>query len=163
MINDARLRLFDGIIVHQLDRFARNRYDSAIYKRQLKLAGARVYSVLEHLDDSPESIILESVLEGMAEYFSANLSRTVRVKSFEHAKNGIHMDGIPPLGYDVGPDRKLIINELEATAVVKIFEMHIAGYGYGAIAQHLNDNEYTAKTGRPFGKNSIADILRNEK
>ena len=73
MIKDSEFRLFDAVIVHKLDRFSRDRYDSAYYKRVLKKNGVRLISVLEHLDDSPESIILESVLQGMAEYYSKNL------------------------------------------------------------------------------------------
>ena len=62
MMKDGERNLFDVIIVHKLDRFARNRYDSAIYKRHLRKNGVRLESVLEQFDDSPESIILESVL-----------------------------------------------------------------------------------------------------
>ena len=78
MIADSSKRIFDAVIVHKLDRFARNRYDSAFYKRELKKNGVSLYSVLENLDDSPESIILESVLEGMSEYYSQNLSRETK-------------------------------------------------------------------------------------
>ena len=70
MISDSSSHTFDILLVHKLDRFARNRYDSAIYKRELRKNGVTVYSVLENLDSSPESIILESVLEGMSEYYS---------------------------------------------------------------------------------------------
>jgi len=63
LIKDSALDIFDAVIVHKLDRFSRARYDSAFYKRQLKRNGVRLISVLEQLDDSPESIILESVLE----------------------------------------------------------------------------------------------------
>ena len=66
MVDDSRKGIFDIVLVHKLDRFARNRYDSAVYKRELKKNGVSVYSVLENLDDSPESIMMESVLEGMA-------------------------------------------------------------------------------------------------
>lgn len=58
MIKDAELGAFDYVIVHKLDRFSRSKYDSAIYKRKLKLAGVQLLSVLENLDGSPESIIL---------------------------------------------------------------------------------------------------------
>lgn len=75
MISDAKNDEFDFVIVHKLDRFSRNRYDSAHYKKELKKAGVSVLSVLENLGDSPESIILESVLEGMSEYYSKNLAR----------------------------------------------------------------------------------------
>ena len=76
-IEDSKKGIFDIVLVHKLDRFARNRYDSAVYKRELKKNGVSVYSVLENLDDSPESIMMESVLEGMAEYYSQNLGREV--------------------------------------------------------------------------------------
>ena len=74
MISDSSNKTFDILLVHKLDRFARNRYDSAVYKRELKKNGVTVYSVLENLDDSPESIMMEAVLEGMSEYYSQNLA-----------------------------------------------------------------------------------------
>lgn len=70
MIKDAKKDLFDVVIVHKLDRFARNRSDSIGYRTELKRSGISLLSVLEYLDDGPESIILESVLEAMAEYYS---------------------------------------------------------------------------------------------
>lgn len=163
MIKDSELGLFDVVIVHKLDRFARNRYDSAFYKRLLKKNNVRVISVLEHLDDSPESIILESVLEGMAEYFSANLSREVMKGMKETAYQCKHTGGKPPLGYDVAPDKTYIINPREAEAVKIIFGMYADGAGYGQILDKLNEEGYRTKTGRKFGKNSLHDILRNEK
>ena len=74
MIQDSGRKAFEVLIVHKLDRFSRDRYDSARYKRQLKKNGIRLVSSLENLDGSPESIMMESVLEGMAEYYSKNLA-----------------------------------------------------------------------------------------
>ena len=54
MMKDSEMRLFDLVLVHKLDRFSRNRYDSAFYKNLLKTNGVRVVSVLEQLDDSTE-------------------------------------------------------------------------------------------------------------
>lgn len=163
MIHDSALGLFDAVIVHKLDRFSRDRYDSAFYKRQLKKNGVRLISVLEHLDDSPESIILESVLEGMAEYYSRNLAREIMKGMKETALQCKHTGGIPPLGYDVGPDKTYVINEHEAKAVRMIFEMYAAGKGYTDIIRALNEAGFRTKMGRQFGKNSIHEILRNEK
>ena len=56
----------DFCYVHKFDRFARNRYDSAIYKRKLTQCGVRLIAVAQPLDDSPESGILEAMLEAMA-------------------------------------------------------------------------------------------------
>lgn len=164
MIQDSALGMFDAVIVHKLDRFSRDRYDSAFYKRQLKKNGIRLISVLEPLDDSPESIILESVLEGMAEYYSANLARETLKGLKENAFECRHNGGLPPLGYDVDPEtKKYIVNENEAEAVKMIFEMYASGAGYNAIIDQLNLLGYKTKRGKTFGKNSIHEILRNEK
>ena len=164
MIEQAKESQVDYVIVHKLDRFARNRYDSAFYRHELEKTGVKVLSVLEQLDGSPESIILESVLEGMAEYYSKNLAREVRKGQNENALHAVHNGGTPPLGYDLTPDRKHYqINEVEAQAVRRIFSEYVSGYGYGLICDHLNKEGYKTKAGRPFGKNSIGEILRNEK
>ena len=74
MIKDSSNKKFDAVIVWKLDRFARNRYDSAKYKATLKKNGVKVISITEHISDDPNGIILESMLEGMAEYYSKELS-----------------------------------------------------------------------------------------
>lgn len=153
----------DFCYVHKLDRFARNRYDSAIYKRQLSNHNMRLIAVAQPLDDSPESIILESMLEAMNEYYSKNLSREVMKGMRENAFNGLHTGGTPPLGYDIGPDKKLITNQKEAEAVKTIFDMYLSGKSYPSIIAHLNQVGYVTKIGKPFQKTSIYDILRNEK
>lgn len=163
MMQDAELGLFQAVIVHKLDRFSRDRFDSAYYKRHLKSCGVRLYSVLENIDDSPESVILESVLEGMAEYYSKNLAREVMKGMKETAYQCKHTGGTPPLGYDVGPDKTYIINEYEAEAIRIIFEMYGFGEGYSAIIDTLNNKGFKTKTGKSFGKNSLHDILKNEK
>ena len=112
MIADSKSHNFNIVLVHKLDRFARNRYDSALAKRELKRNGVAVYSVLENLDNSPESIMMEAVLEGMSEYYSQNLAREVMKGLVENALQCKHTGGKPPLGYDVDlKTRKLIINE----------------------------------------------------
>ena len=85
MMADSKAHQWQYVIVHKLDRFARNKYDSVFHKRELKLNGVRVLSVTENLDDSPESAMLEAVLEGMAEYYSRNLSREVKKGLRENA------------------------------------------------------------------------------
>ena len=64
MIKDSERGIFDVIIVWKLDRFARNHYDSARYKTQLKRNGVKLVSATEVISAGPEGIILESVLEG---------------------------------------------------------------------------------------------------
>ncbi|WP_084295298.1 recombinase family protein [Caldanaerobius polysaccharolyticus] len=162
MVKDSELGLFQAVIVHKLDRFARNRYDSAFYKRQLKKNGVKLISVLEPLDDSPESIILESVLEGMAEYYSKNLAREVMKGLKENAYKARFNGGIPPLGYDI-KDGHYVINEKEAEAVRLIFQMYRDDYGYRHIIDELNLRGYKTKKGGNFSKNTLNAILKNQK
>ncbi|MBQ3562304.1 MAG: recombinase family protein, partial [Clostridia bacterium] len=113
---------------------------------------------------NPESVILESVLEGMAEYYSLNLSREVRKGLKENALAGKTTGGRPPLGYDIDPDSKrLVINTFEASAVKLIFKMYLDGCSYGKIISELNTKGYKTKRNEPFGKNSIHSILKNPK
>lgn len=164
MIADSRNKAFDIVLVHKLDRFARNRYDSAVYKRELKKNGVTVYSVLENLDDSPESIMMEAVLEGMSEYYSQNLSRETMKGMRETALQGKHTGGVPALGYDVDPEtRKLVINEEEAQAVRLIFAMYSVGHGYSDILDALHERHWLTKRKQEFAKNSLYCILTNPK
>ena len=151
------------VIVHKLDRFSRDKYDSAMYKQKLKVKGIRVVSVLENLDNSPESLILESVIEGMAQYYSANLAREVAKGQRENGLRAMHNGGDAPLGYDVTNDKRYAINKEEAQAVKIIFDMYINGYSYSNIIDKLNDLGYKTKRGNKFGKNSLHGILSNEK
>ena len=123
MIEESNEGKFDIVLVHKLDRFARNRYDSAIYKTKLKKNKVKVYSVLENIDDSPESVMLEALLEGMSEYYSKNLAREVMKGMTENALQCKHTGGKPPIGYDLDENKKLIINEQEAKAVKLIFKL----------------------------------------
>lgn len=163
MIQDSGKGIFDIVLVHKLDRFSRDRYDSAIYKKRLKKNHVTLRSVLERIDDSPESIMMESVLEGMSEYYSRNLGREVMKGMRETALQCKHTGGGTPLGYDLDENRQLIINEHEAEAVKIIFEMFAEGHGYSNIINHLNSLGYKTKRGQMFGKNSLYDILSNEK
>ena len=125
MFDDAKKGLFDVIIVHKLDRFARNRADSAIYRKELSKNGVKLISVLENFDDSPESIILQSVIEGYNEYYSKNLRREVMKGLKENALTCRFTGGIPCLGYDIDKETlKYKINPFEAEAVKLIFKRY---------------------------------------
>ena len=85
MIRDSAKKQFDIVLIWKLDRFARNRFDSATYRAILKRNGVNVVSAKESISDGPEGIILESMLEGMAEYYSAELSVKVKRGQKENA------------------------------------------------------------------------------
>lgn len=162
MIKDSEKQKFDAVIMYTLDRFARNRYDSAIYKAKLKKNGVKVFYAKQPMPDTPEGIILESVLEGYAEYYSENLARSIKRGMKENALHGIAM-GNAPLGYKVGADRKFEIEPVGAKAVRTAFEMYASGKSKTEICKWLNDNGYKTSYGNPFNKNSLDRILRNDK
>lgn len=71
MIKDSSKHQWDMVIVYKLDRFSRDKYESTIHKHTLKENGVKLVSAMENIPDSPEGIILESLLEGMNQYFSS--------------------------------------------------------------------------------------------
>ena len=164
MITASKSGDFDFAIVHKLDRFSRNRYDSAFYKRELKKNGVQLLSVLEQMDDSPESIILESVLEGMSEYYSKNLAREVMKGMRESAMACRYVGGWVPYGFRVDKEtHKYIIDEYEAEAVKMIFRDVADGCGYNAVLNKLNAMGYRTRLGNTFSKETLYEMLRNEK
>ncbi len=162
MIEDSHKHIFEVCIVHKFDRFARNRYDSILNKFALKKNNVTLISVTENFNDSPEGVLMESMVEGFAEYYSKNLSREVTKGLDIVASQGLHTGGTPPLGYDV-VDRKLAINEAEAEIVRLIFDRYANGFTYNSIAAELNDKGYKTKVGRDFTGASFNSILQQRK
>jgi site-specific DNA recombinase len=163
MISELEKTKPNLVLVHKFDRFARDRIDAGHYKWIMKKKGVRLIAVDQDFGDTPEGSLVESTVEGVAEYFSKNLSREVKKGQFENVEKGMHIGGTPPLGLDLDTDKKYIINEREAIAVRLIFSMKLDGHSYPDIMKILNVNGYTTKRGNPFGKNSLHEILRNEK
>ncbi len=163
MIKDSKNGKFDYIIVYKLDRFARNRYDSAIYKAQLKKYNVRIMSAMENIADGPEGIILESVLEGMAEYYSANLSQNVLRGMQQRAEQAKYLGGTIPLGYKIDEDKNYVIDESTACIVKRIYEMYADGFTKNEMCKELNSCGYKTSTGRAFTYDSLHRILTNPK
>lgn len=107
MIEDSKKKLFRCVIVYQLDRFARNRYDSATYKAKLKKNGIRVLSAKENITDDASGILIEGVLESMAEYYSVELSQKIKRGIDISASKCQFFGGSVPLGYYIGSRQAL--------------------------------------------------------
>lgn len=156
-------RPFDVILVHKFDRFSRSREDSILYKSLLKReCGIRVISTTEHLEDDKFSIILEAILEAMAEYYSLNLSDEVLKGMTEKAIRGGYQ-AAPPLGYEIKYAREIPkIKQDEAQIVRSIFDrfinFHQSPY---EIAKELNRKGFLTKRSNPFEKRTIEYILKN--
>lgn len=165
MISDcSRLKEVQAVLVWKTDRFARNTQDSIFYRNKLKKAGIKLISItqLGANDDSPEGQLMATLLAGMDEYYSQNLASNVRRAQKNKAHKIEFNGGTAPLGFDI-IDKHYVINEKEANIVKLIFTMYTTGYGLLDIAAKLNSEGYTTKKGNKFGKNSIYEILSNEK
>ena len=110
MVKDSAQGRFDFIIVWKLDRFARNRYDSAHYKHLLKKKDVRVLSATENIAEGPEGILLESLLEGLAEYYSAELSEKVIRGQTENALKCKYNGGTPTFGFYIDSNKNYKID-----------------------------------------------------
>lgn len=162
MINDSAKKQFDFVIVYTLDRFSRDRYDSAIFKAKLKKNGVKVLSAKENIGDGIESILVESLLEGMAEYYSAELARKVKrglLLSAEKCKSL----GTLPLGYKAGPGGEIVIDEDVAPAIREIFELYVAGETGKDIVEKFNNRGYRTTRGNKLNSNSLYRIITNKK
>lgn len=160
MIKDAAKKTFQYVIVWKQDRFARNRYDSAIYKRELKKHGVKVLSVMENITDSPEGIILEGLLEAMAEYYSANLSENIKRGRHESVRKGLFPGGPVPFGFMV-QDKRLVPNPRTAPIVKEIFERYAATGRIQPIVDSINERGIRTIRGDKFQLSSVQHILHN--
>ena len=160
MIRDARKRQFDMVVVYAFDRFARNRYDSVVYKKKLKDYGVKVYSVTESFGDADESMPYEAMLEWAAENYSRSLGKNAARGMRESALKGQITGGHRPFGYKI-VDKKLEIDDAQAVGVRLVFELYDSGKAKGQIAAELNARGFRTFTGRLFTFNNITQILKN--
>lgn len=163
MIKDSAKGLFDVIIVWKLDRFARNRYDSAHYKAQLRKYGVKVLSATENISEGPEGIILESMLEGMAEYYSAELSEKVIRGHTENALKCKYNGGTPTFGFAIDKDKYYQIDPHTAPVVLEMFIRYDKGETMKNIRDWLNGAGVTTVRGKKIDLNFVAAILHNRK
>ncbi len=158
MIADAKKQQFAFIIVYRFDRFARNRYDSALYKKDLEALGIRVLSTEESIGVGDEGIILESIYEAMAESYSRRLSKVVTRGMRETAMKGLSTGGNLTYGFRI-EDHRITVDEKAAPAIVYAFEAYAGGMNKKPIADELNRRGYRTKTGKPFNISAVHNIL----
>jgi len=163
MIRDSAKEQFEVIIVWKLDRFARNRYDSAHYKAILRRNNVRVVSATEAISQGPEGIILESLLEGMAEYYSAELAEKVLRGMNENAYKCKFNGGTIPYGYYVDGEQHLQIEPATAAIVREVFELYDSGMTMKEIVTTLNDKGLRNRRGNPFKISVVSKMLTNRR
>ena len=163
MIKDSSKKLFEMIIVWKLDRFARNRYDSARYKAQLKKNGIKVVSATESISDGADGILLESMLEGMAEYYSADLSEKVVRGMTENALKCKFNGGTLTLGYKIDEEQYFQIDEATAPFVTEAYKRYDDGSTMTEIRDWLNEQGVKNTRGKPMNYSSVQHLLSNRR
>jgi len=161
LIHDSEKGLFEAVIVWKLDRFSRNRYDSAYYKRILRKYGIRVISATEPISDDSTGILLESILEGYAEFYSAELSEKIKRGLTENALKCKFNGGNLVPGYFIDSDRYFQIDETVAPILREAFQKYADGGTIKEITQWLNANRVTNTLGKPLSKNVVTLLFKN--
>ena len=163
MISDSSSGLYDIVLVYKLDRFSRNKYDNVLYKKRLRDNGVRVVSATEAISDTPEGVLLESLLEGMAEFYSTELAQKISRGLTQSALKCKYTGGRVTLGYKISTNKEYEIDDANAAIVRFIFESYVSGHSYSKIIKELNKRGYKSAAGNHFGNNSLNSILTNEK
>ncbi len=158
MITAALDREFQFVVVHRMDRWARNVDDARHYKKLLGRYGIKIISAVEEFDESPEGEFFELLSMGMAELYSKKLARESYAGQLANARLGKVHGGMPMLGYAI-KGKYYVIEEKEAEAVKIIFDMAARGEGYRTIQRYLKDNGYRRADGREYTAH-FTDILR---
>lgn len=163
MLADAMEDKFDVIIFHKVDRNSRNELNYFKFKDKLEKLGIRYEYAAQHIDAlSPEGQMMETMMVGMAAYYSRNLAKETKKGLNENAYKAQFNGGTPPLGYKI-VDKYYVIDDQEAEAIRLIFNLYVAGHGYKDICIILAKKGFTTRNGQPFGKNSLYDIIGNER
>ena len=163
MIKDSGKHLFDAVIVWKLDRFSRNRYDSAHNKAILRKNGVKVISATENIAEDSTGILLESLLEGYAEFFSAELSEKVQRGHTENALKCKYNGGTIPLGLSVDQNQKYILDPIVAPLILDAFNLYNDGATAKQVADKLYEKGLRSKDNTPLRVDRVVSLLRNRK
>lgn len=162
MIKDSAKRKWQYVICWKLDRFARNRYDSARYKAKLKEYNIRVVSAREYIPDGPEGILLEGALESQAEFYSASLRENVKRGMTDNALECISNGGNIPFGFKTEKKRYVLDSE-KAPIVNRLFKMYNTGNTKKELVDYLDRLGIRSNKGNKITINGVTSILRNPK
>ncbi len=173
MLSRLKKKDVDAVIVHKIDRLARNMSDHVAIKAVLTRTGAQLVSVVENIEDSASGRFVEGIHALMAEFYSANLSAEVKKGLLQKAKSG-GMVTRAPVGYrnvrntiEGTSIAKVVIDEDMAPLVKECFNLYATGnYSLAEIQKIMAKkglrNNFSKKRPAPeFCKSSIASLLQN--
>ena len=165
MLEQCRNHAHDAVLVWRLDRLSRSLRDTVVMVEDIfSTNGITLISSTENIDTStPSGRLMLNILASFAQSEREATVERVRSVTMDMARGGIHMGGVPPYGYRVNANRHYEIEENEAPAIRMLFALYATGYGYGAIIDRLAEKGYCTRSGQPFTKAALHDMLINEK
>ena len=162
MMSSADSGTFYTVICCKVDRFGRNREESALFKGRLRRFGVKVLYAMEPIPEGSAGVLLEGMLEATAEWYSRQLSENVLRGMADNARrcmyNGTHF-----YGYTSDSDGRYVIQPDEAAVVREIFTLYRSGYSAAMIARELNARGLRTWRGNPFCAQGILKMISNER
>ena len=162
MISDAEEKKFDCVVVYALNRFSRNKYDSAIYKQILEMNGIELLSATQQIGKTPDGRLMETLFEGLDQYYSAELAEKIRRGMNESKRKLQTLGGQTLLGYKI-VNKKYVIDDLTAPIVKEAFQRYGQGESIPEICDDFNKRGFRTSTGNKFARNSLNALFKNEK
>ena len=162
MMSAAESGTFDTVLAWKVDRFGRNREDSAIYKGKLRRFGVRVLYAMEPIPEGSAGVLLEGMLEATAEWYSRQLSENVTRGMTDNAHRCLY-NGTRILGYKRGADGRYALDPDEAGIIRNIFDLYCSGSSAARICRQLNSQGIKTSRGCAFSPESLLRIISNER
>ena len=162
MLTAAEKGSFDTVISWKVDRFGRNREESALFKGRLRRFGVRVVYAMEPIPEGSAGVLLEGMLEATAEWYSRQLSENVTRGMMDNAQRCLY-NGTRIFGYSRGSDGRYALHPEEAAVVRNIFDLYTSGFSAARICQQLNNNGVKTSRGCPWRPGSLIRVISNER
>ncbi len=163
----------DYVIVHKVDRLARNRADDVEIVMAIRQAGAQVISVTENIDETPSGLLLHGIMSSIAEFYSRNLAAEVMKGTKQKVKNG----GTPfraPIGYLNSREtvegrevRTVTLDPERAPLIREAFALYASGdFSLSELAALLEDRGLRSRPTRKYPARAllakdVQSMLRN--
>ena len=163
MLKEIEKADVEVLILWKVDRMGRNKEEIAHNKYRCKKSNVKVVYTAENIPDTAEGVILESVLEGLAEYYSLQLSQNIRRGQRVSASKAQSTGGPRPMGYLTDSNKKYIVDPEGAAIVRQVFERYIKGESQAEIVEQLNAQGLRTAKNKPYTHNSLRTMLKNEK
>ena len=170
-------RLAEGdiqyVIVHKVDRLARNRFDDVTINALIIENGAQLVSVSENIDETPSGNLMHGIMSSIAEFYSKNLANEV-IKGMQQKIRSGGTAYMAPIGYlnltqtiDGRVIKTVVVDSKRAPLIRWAYEMYATGeYGLNALTDMLEAKGFTNRPGlgkpeQPIRTNQLHRILQN--